>query len=69
MAESARWGSYRNDFHRYKEGPYERYTRNQHWRPEIERLINEYFPQRTGAFMNLLEQRGLWSSAEDATGR
>ena len=69
VAESARWGSYRNDFHRYKEGPYERYTRNEHWRPEIVRLLGDYFPQRTGAFLMTLERRGLWSPLVDSTGR
>ncbi len=69
VAESARWGSYRNDIHRYKEGPYERYTRNDHWRPEIQRLLNVYFPQRTAAFLKILEQRGLWSPAAEATVR
>lgn len=64
VAESARWGSYRNDFHRYKEGPYERYSRNEHWRPEIQRLLNDYFPRRTDAFLRILEQRGLWSPAK-----
>ena len=69
VAESARWGSYRNDFHRYKEGPYEHYTRNEHWRPEIQRLLNDYFPQRTGAFLKILERRGLWSPLADSTAR
>lgn len=69
VAESARWGSYRNDFHRYKEGPYERYTRNEHWRPEIQRLLNVYFPQRTEAFLRILERRGLGSPAAEATAR
>ncbi|MBP9901213.1 MAG: CotH kinase family protein [Verrucomicrobia bacterium] len=61
VAESARWGNYRNDFHRYKEGPYERYKRNDHWRPEIQRLLLVYFPQRTDAFLQILERQGLWS--------
>lgn len=59
VAESARWGSYRHDIHRYKEGPYERYTRDGHWRPEVQRLLNDYFPQRTDAFLRQLEARGL----------
>ncbi len=66
VAESARWGSYRCDFHRYKEGPYERYTRNEHWRPEINRLLTDYFPRRTEAFLQILERRGLWSAPPDA---
>ncbi len=65
VAESARWGTYRNDFHRYKEGPYECYTRDDHWRPEVQRLMNGYFPQRTEAFLKILERRGLWSAADD----
>lgn len=69
VAESARWGSYRNDVHRYKEGPYESYTRNEHWRPEIQRILNEYFPRRTEAFLKTLEQRRLWSPLAKSTGR
>ncbi len=69
VAESARWGSYRNDFHRYKEGPYERYTRDEHWRPEIQRLLNVYFPRRTEAFLKILEHRGVWSPTNDSAGR
>ena len=67
--ESARWGSYRNDVHRYKEGPYERYTRDEHWRPEIKRLLDDYFPQRTEVFLQTLERRGLWSSSADPANR
>lgn len=44
LAESARWGDYRRDVHPYKEGPYELYTRDTHWRPETQRLLQEYFP-------------------------
>jgi hypothetical protein len=69
VAESARWGSYRNDFHRYKEGPYERYTRNGHWRPEIQRVLNDYFPQRTECFLQILERRGLWLPPADSANR
>jgi hypothetical protein len=69
VAESARWGSYRNDFHRYKEGPYERYTRDEHWRPEIQRLLNIYFPQRTEVFLQILERRGLGAPSADPTAR
>lgn len=60
-AESARWGSYRFDVHQYKTGPYEPYTVEKHWRPEINRLLSDYFPRRTAAYLNQLRQRGLWS--------
>jgi hypothetical protein len=53
IAEAARWGAYRHDIHQYKIGPYEVYTRDQHWRPEINRIRNELFPKRNAV---LLEQ-------------
>lgn len=59
LAESARWGDYRRDVHPYKEGPYERYTRDEHWRPEVKRLLEEYFPKRTDAFWKQLLAAGL----------
>ena len=61
IAESARWGDYRRDVHRYKTGPYELYTRNEHWRPEIERLLKEYFPKRSEAVLRHFAERGLFS--------
>ena len=50
LAESARWGDYRRDVHPYKEGPYELYTRDLHWRPEIRRILENYFPNRSRIF-------------------
>jgi len=61
LAESARWGNYRRDVHQYKEGPYELYTRADHWRPEVRRLVEDYFPKRTGAFIAQLRVAGLYS--------
>jgi len=60
LAESARWGDYRRDVHRYKTGPYELYTRNDHWRPEVKRLLEEYFPQRTREVIKQFEKAGLY---------
>jgi hypothetical protein len=60
LVESARWGDYRRDFHPYKVGPYELYTREKHWRPEIRRLLEAYFPQRTAAVIRQLESAGLY---------
>ncbi|HEY2953358.1 MAG TPA: CotH kinase family protein [Verrucomicrobiae bacterium] len=60
-AESARWGDYRRDVHPYKTGPYELYTRNDHWRPEIERLFKEYFPKRTEVVIRQFREAGLYS--------
>jgi hypothetical protein len=60
VAESARWGDYRRDAHQYRTGPYELYTRNHHWRPEIDRLLKEYFPRRTDVLIRQLRQEGLY---------
>ncbi len=54
------WGDYRRDAHPYKTGPYELYTRDNHWRPEIQRLLTGYFPKRPGVFLNQLHDAGLY---------
>jgi hypothetical protein len=59
IAESARWGNYRRDIHPYKEGPYELYTRDTHWRPEVKRLLDEYFPKRTAIVLDQFRQKSL----------
>lgn len=60
IAESTRWGDYRRDAHQYKVGPYELYTRDDQWRPEIQRLLEDYFPKRTTAFLRQLREAGLY---------
>jgi hypothetical protein len=60
IAESARWGDYRRDVHQYKEGPYDRYTRDKHWRPEVKRLLEDYFPNRTKVFVEQLKAAQLY---------
>ena len=60
IAESARWGDYRRDVHPYKTPPYELYTRNDHWRPEVERLLKDYFPKRAGVMMKQFGAAGLY---------
>jgi hypothetical protein len=60
VAESARWGDYRRDVHPYKEPPYELYTRDAHWRPEVKRLLNDYFPKRTSIFVEQLKGAQLY---------
>jgi hypothetical protein len=59
IAESARWGDYRRDIHPYKNGPYELYTKNEHWLKEQERLMNDYFPKRSEIVLEQLEEIGL----------
>jgi hypothetical protein len=60
IAESARWGDYRRDVHRYSSGPYYLYTKNEYWIPERDRLINEYFPIRTDIALDYFRSRGLY---------
>ena len=59
LLESARWGTYRNEVHPYKVGPYERYTLKEHWRPEIDRMLDQFFPQRTLEFLKQLREAEL----------
>jgi hypothetical protein len=60
VAESARWGDYRRDVHSYSSGPYELYTRDDHWLGERERLLSGYFPVRTGIVLEQLRGAGLY---------
>jgi len=59
VAESARWGDYRRDVHPYKEGPYELHTVDDHWEPEVQRLLNRYFPARTREVIRQLGEADL----------
>jgi len=59
VAESARWGDYRRDAHPYKVGPYALYTRDDHWRLEVQRLLKEYFPKRTAVVLQQFRDAGL----------
>jgi hypothetical protein len=69
VAESARWGSYRRDVHQYKVGPFEAYTPNGNWRPEVNRIMTEYFPQRPAAVLNQFRQRGLYPRIDAPLGQ
>lgn len=59
VAESARWGDYRSEKHPYKNGPYVLYTKIDHWDKEQNRLMNEYFPERSQIVLNQLTEIGL----------
>jgi len=63
-AEAARWGNYRRDVHQYKTGPYERYTVEGHWQPEIHRILTRYFPERRGILLDQFRERGLFPPAD-----
>ena len=57
--EAARWGSYRRDLHQYKTEPYECYTVESHWQPEVNRISTRYFLQRQEALLHQLRERGI----------
>jgi hypothetical protein len=64
-AESARWGDYRRDVHRWQTaGPFHLYTKQDHWFPQQSYLLNTYFPQRTSIFIGHLRQAGLFPGVE-----
>jgi len=60
VGESARWGDYRRDVHSYSNGPYEFYTKNSHWLPEQQRLVNSYFPVRSSNVLQQYRSAGLY---------
>jgi hypothetical protein len=63
IAESARWGDYRRDVHRWETtGPFDLYTKEAHWLPQRQYLLNTYFPNRTDNFLKQLRAAGLFPS-------
>jgi hypothetical protein len=64
IAESARWGDYRRDVHSFEEGPYELYTRADHWLPERNRLLTTYLPQRSAIVIRQLKSAGLYPDVD-----
>ena len=63
IMESARWGDHRRD-HNPWTGGYDLYARDIHWMAELNRLHNEYFPQRNGIVLNQLKQAGYYPSLD-----
>ncbi len=64
ICESARWGDYRRDLHRYRNSPYLLYTKNGHWLPEQDRLLATYFPTRSQRVLSRYRSMGLYPSVE-----
>lgn len=60
IAESARWGDYRLYKHAYRTGPFVHFTRDEHWYAEQERLVYEYFPERTAVVLEQYRNAELW---------
>ncbi len=63
-AEAARWGDYRRDVHPWQTAPYELYTKESHWTPQKNYIINTYFPNRTSSFLSSLRTAGLFPSID-----
>lgn len=59
-AETARWGNYRLKVHQFKTGPYEFYTADHHWQPQVNYLLSDYFPQRCAILLDQFRGRGLF---------
>lgn len=59
LAESARWGDYRDEVFCYSSPPCPSYTVDEHWAVERARIEDEYLPQRTDIFAAQLTARGL----------
>ena len=59
--ESARWGDYRRDVHQFQPGgPFDLYGYENYWVPQRDFMVNTYFPNRTGIFLDQLRSAGLF---------
>jgi hypothetical protein len=64
-AESARWGDYRRDVHPYFfSDTIELYTKDEHWLPARDYLMNTYFRDRTNLFLEQLQEAELYPVTE-----
>ena len=63
ILESARWGAYRRKT-LPGDGASPIYTRNAHWLPHKQNLLNTYFPARSGVVYNQLRNLGLLSAVD-----
>lgn len=64
--EQARWGDYRRDVHKYTSQG-ELYTKENHYDTQRRYLLDTYFPQRTGAFVTQLQDKGWFPVVEAPT--
>jgi len=55
IAESARWGDAKVSYPR---------TRNEHWLPQIEHIINDYLPYRTNVVLNQFKSQGWYPNLQ-----
>ena len=61
LAESARWGDYRRDVHQWQtDGPFALYTKEEYWIPQMNYMLDNYFPKRTDNFVKSLRDAKLF---------
>ena len=62
VAESARWGDFRRDVNpgRWPKDRYDLFTRDDHYLPVLEWLLETYIPQRSDIVLEQLRDRGLY---------
>jgi hypothetical protein len=60
VAESARWGDYRRDVHRFQSGTFALYTRENQWLAENRRVVDSYFVHRGPIVATQLRAAGLY---------
>jgi hypothetical protein len=62
VAESARWGDFRRDVNpgRWRKDQFDLYTRDEHYLPVHEWLLDTYIPQRSGIVLEQLRDRRLY---------
>jgi len=60
VAESLRWGDYRRDVHRFHDGRFVLYTREQQWLAENDRIVNSYLVNRNTTVLKQLRAVGLY---------
>ena len=65
IAESARWGDYRRDVHQYlTAGPFDLYNKENYWIPQMNYMMNTYFPGRTDVFISQLRKANLYPAVD-----
>jgi len=63
-SESARWGVYRRDIHKYQSQGH-RYRVDTYYMNERNRLLTNYFPVRTSKIISQLKSKGWYTTEDD----
>lgn len=69
VAESARWGDFRRDVNpgRWSKDDFDLYTRDEHYLPTHQWLVETYIPQRSAIVLDQLRARNLYPRASAPT--